>query len=155
MNMPDEIIEKFTIARAGHLARLSVPMLDYLCRTDVIVPTITGRRGRGRARYYSFGDVIILRAVARLLENGISVHHLKQGLKNLRKHHPEFSRTEVPTRLLVTDGKSLLLREREEVVEDLNKGQLAFGFIVELAAVQEEVVARARSETRRGGRPAA
>jgi DNA-binding transcriptional MerR regulator len=149
--MPRQVVEKFSIAKAAELAQLSVPMLDYLCRTDVVVPSITGKRGRGRARYYSFGDVVILRAVARLLENGISVHHLRRGLKNLRRHHPEFSPTQVPTRLLVTDGASLLLRERADVVEDLNKGQLAFGFIVELAAVHKEVITRERS--RAGSRP--
>ena len=142
----------FVISEVAKLSKLTETMLDYLCRTEVLVPSAGKSRGRGCKRYYSFGDVVMARALARLLESGISVGRLKRSLIQLRRHHPEITPDTLPAALLVTDGRSIFFRESSQVMLELSKGQMAFAFILELNAVREEVrqgVAKPQRKKRR------
>src|SRR2546427_267650 len=49
----------FSIRQASKLTGLTLPMVDYLCRTGVVVPTGNSVRGRGRSREYAFGDICV------------------------------------------------------------------------------------------------
>jgi DNA-binding transcriptional MerR regulator len=138
--------KSFTIKQAARLSKLSLTMVEYLCRTEVLRPSGCHRRGRGCRREYSFGDVVLLRAIAKLLENGISVSKLKKSLLRLRRHHPEITSEALPASLLVTDGKQVFFRESNEVLLELSKGQLAFAFVLELSAIQQEIMRLARNE---------
>ena len=71
--MNSDTVQDFLIARAAKLSGLTPAMLNYLCREKVLLPSVPGRRGRGRPRRYSFGDVVMLRVIAKLLKAGVSV----------------------------------------------------------------------------------
>jgi hypothetical protein len=115
-------------------------MVDYLCRTDTVVPTGgIPRPGRGNPRLYSFGDIVILRAVAKLLLCGISVSRLRRGLKQLRDKHAQITRTSLPGKYLVTNGRSVYFINAG-TLEDLNShSQLAFAFVLEIETIRDEV----------------
>lgn len=118
-------------------------MVDYLCRQGILPPTglAAGPRSRGRARVYSFGDVVMLRVLASLLHSGISVARLKRSLEALRNFHPEITPTSLPSRYLVTDGQQVFLRKKANALETLDRnGQFIFAFVVELRKVRDEVV---------------
>ena len=115
-------------------------MVDYLCRERLVVPTTPSQPKRGRRRKYTFGDLVILRAVAKLLQKGVSVSRLKASLHALRGRHPEITRDGLPASFLVTDGKTILFRESHEIVEELNSGQLVFAFVMELDGVRQEIL---------------
>jgi hypothetical protein len=119
-------------------------MVDYLCRTDTVVPTGGSvRPGRGNPRLYSFGDVVILRAVAKLLHCGISVSRLRRGLKQLRERHSQITRTSLPGKYLVTNGRSVYFIDAAGTLEDLNaRSQLAFAFVLEIETIRDEVVTK-------------
>ncbi len=120
-------------------------MLDYLCRQDIIVPSGPTVRGRGRARRYTFGDVVMLRAIAGLLKAGVSVARLRNSLIAMRAYHPEITAKGLPARYLVTDGANVYLWTGNGAIESLDKfGQLSFGFVVELKKVQAEVLSLSR-----------
>jgi hypothetical protein len=140
--------EFYTIAQAARLSGLKVPMVDYLCRADILVPTGgTQRPGRGKARQYLFGDIVVLRALAKLLLCGISVSRLRRGLKQLRDKHTQITRTSLPGKYLVTDGRSVYFVDARGTLEDLNaSSQLAFAFVLEIEAIRDEV---ADQKTRR------
>lgn len=115
-------------------------MIDYLCREELIVPSLTPQRGRGRARLFSMGDLVWMRALRDLLAGGMSVRRLRDGLAALRHQHPELRPGAVPARFLVTDGNHLYFRSAENVLEDLNSGgQLAFTFVLEIERICEEL----------------
>src|SRR5690348_7931740 len=97
----------FSALEAAKLAKLSTTMVDYLCRTELLIPSGALKRGRGCPREYSFGDVVMLRAIAKLLQNGVEVAKLKSSLLRLRKHHPEITDERLPATLLVTDGDKI------------------------------------------------
>lgn len=131
--------EAFDTRQAAILSGLPVTMIDYLCRTNIAVPSYPVERGRGRKRMYTFTDVVILRGIAKLLDAGVGVSRLGRALNNLRKHHPEIISTSLPTPYIVTDGREVFLRRSDEVLETLATGQLAFGFVIEVARLMEEV----------------
>jgi DNA-binding transcriptional MerR regulator len=131
----------FDASQAAHLAKLSRHMVNYLCRSKVVIPTGGGGR-RGRTRRYTFGDVVTLRLVAKLSEAGVSPLRLKKGLEGLRKYHPEITLTSLPGSHVVTNGKDLYLRREGQPIERTFDGQFAFAFVVELEPLRREVVRR-------------
>lgn len=147
--MATNIKTTFNIAEAALYAGLSLSMVDYLCRTRILVPTATKTRGRGRKRLYSFGDIVMLRVIAKLLAHGIEVARLRVGLRALRSVHPEITPTSLPDGLLCTDGRTVYIRKGPDVLEDLARGQYAFAFVLELNQVREEVMATIRPKNRR------
>ncbi|MFA6180002.1 MAG: MerR family transcriptional regulator [Candidatus Methylopumilus sp.] len=130
----------FEISSAAKLSGLTISMVDYLCRTKVVMPSVKGQRGRGKKRQYTFGDVVILRAVARLLLAGVSVSRLKKALMNLRRHHPEITPDNLPKPYILCDGENVYLRHGDEVLESLTTGQFSFAFVIEIAKLRTEVL---------------
>ena len=134
--MPDQ---RFGIGRAAHLSKLGRPMVDYLCRSNVLVPSNGPRPGRGKGRQYSFGDVVMLRALSHLLKSGISVAKLKGALGTLRARHHEITPEKAP-RYLVTDGTRIYFYDGKNPVEELSaNGQMAFAFIIKLDRVRDDI----------------
>lgn len=135
------LIEWFSASQAAQFSGLSLSMVNYLCRNAVVVPTGGTRRGHGRARQYTFGDVVALKLVAKLSASGVSPLRMKKGLRGLRKHHPEITLTSLPGSHVVTNGTDLYLRQEGQPIERAFDGQFAFAFVVELGQLQREVAA--------------
>jgi len=134
-----EPAEFFSAGQAAQLAGLTLAMVNYLCRNDVVVPSGGAQRGHGRSRRYTFGDVVALRLVAKLSATGVSPLRLRDGLLGLRKHHPEITLTSLPGSHIVTNGSELYLRSIDAPIERAFDGQFAFAFVVELTTLQREV----------------
>jgi len=130
--------------QAARLTGLSLAMVNYLCRTEVVVPTCSCKRGHGSPRHYSFGDLVALRLIAHLSKTGVQPLRLKKAMQALRKYHPEITLTSLPARQIVTDGVNLYLRGNGAALERIDDGQMAFSFVVELAHLQSEVTAALR-----------
>lgn len=137
--MTDSVIRGFPVARAAKLSGLNPAMVDYLCRQGILVPSNPGRRGRGRPRQYSFGDVVMLRVLAALLSRGVSVSRLKGALKAVRKLHGLISPDSLPAQYFVTDGRKVYFQEKDTLHELDGNGQTAFLFVLELHHIQQEV----------------
>lgn len=131
--------EGFGIRVAADVADLSPAMVDYLCRTGVVVPKC---RGRGCPRVYSFGDLVMLRTVAQLLKGGIAVAKLKESLQALQRTHPQLPGEASNARFLVTDGSKVYYRSSRDLLEEFTSGQYAFHFVVEMKAVRRHVTER-------------
>ena len=136
--------DRFTTAQVVVLTGMPKTMLDYLVRSGIHAPSKTmGRRKRGKRREYSFGDIILLRALKSLLDLGISVKRLKEALKVLSEMHVEITPGKLPGKYLLTDGCSIYFKNKKNVLEDLNAGgQMAFTFILELKPTCEDIVSQ-------------
>jgi DNA-binding transcriptional MerR regulator len=139
---PHQSAEWFDTTQAARLAGLTKAMLNYLCRTALVEPSCDCPRGHGRARHYSFGDVVALRLVARLAVAGISPLRMRKGLQYLRTYHSDITLTSLPASHLVTDGEFLYLKHGHDPLERAFDGQYAFAFVVELEQIRREVVER-------------
>jgi hypothetical protein len=129
----------FSASRAASLSGLSMAMVNYLCRTNIVEPSCNCTRGHGAHRHYSFGELVALRLVAKLSAVGVSPLRLKKSLVGLRKLHPKITLTNLPASHIITDGQTIYLRSDSKSWERTLDGQFAFAFVVELAYLQKEV----------------
>ena len=134
--------EWFTAARAARLSDLTFAMVNYLSRAHIIEPSCSCKRGHGRKRHYSFGDVVALRLVKQLSATGVRPLRLQKALRGFRKFHEQITPTTLPASHVVTDGVDLYLRNDADSIERIFDGQFAFAFVVELAPLQAEVAKR-------------
>lgn len=147
----------YTIREASHLADLSVRMIDYLCRMKIVVPTASRKRGRGNERLFSFGDVLMLRSIQCLLQNGVSVSRLKDDLKKARQRYkglrPE---SQINERYIVTNGVRAYFETERGVVDLVMKpDQYVFKFILDLERTRGEILARSAEAPKTASRPRA
>lgn len=139
-------INGFTPREASAIVGLTVHMLNYLARHGYLVPTYGGR-GRGRVRHYSYRDLVVAKIVARLLGAGLEIRRLKDGIAKLSQHSALSSGDATAVlRTLVTDGSSLYMVDGGGGLNDVADGQLAFGFILDLGRMRDEVVDRLDSD---------
>lgn len=132
----------FDADQAARLSDHSFAMLNYLCRHHLVEPSCGCKRGHGSTRHYSFGDIVALRLVAKLAASGISPLRLKKGLQYLQKVQPNIRFSSLPGSYVVTDGRQIFLRQKDDSLECATNGQIAFAFVIELDQVRKEVVKR-------------
>lgn len=140
--MAGEYARGYTTRIAARVAGLTPAMVDYLCRTRTVVPGATRSPGRGRPRAYTFGDLVALRAVAHLLEAGVSLGKVRRAFRALQEWHPGARDASVGVQYLVTDGFQVYYRSPDQLLQDLKDGQLAFSFVVELGKIRKHVEQR-------------
>jgi hypothetical protein len=152
MVQTSQVVQSYSVEQAAAFSRLSLSMVNYLCRTKIVVPSNGRKRGRGVQRLFSFGDMVVLRAMAKLLEGGVSVYRLRRALAVFRSTHASITSSRMPASYLVTDGQEVLLRHKSGVLELLASGQFSFAFVVEMESVRKEAVAfsHANSDSQRG-----
>ena len=134
----------FTSREAAELAGFRTAMMvDYLCRTGIVAPSARTRPGRGRYRLYTFGDVVLLRALNRLLSSGLPVARLKRAIARLQRDFRHLSPEPAIKRYVITDGRELFLADQPGALVNLNRdGQLAFAFIVDIKHARAEVLTK-------------
>lgn len=126
----------FDVAEMAAYAGLSRHMVDYLCRHQVIVPVKRKKNARGVKRMFRFADLVLLRAIKRLLEKGISVQRLRKAINRVRLSEEG----NFPERYLVTDGEKIYCVKPDVSLEDISgDGQFVFGFVLDTDSVKKEV----------------
>jgi DNA-binding transcriptional MerR regulator len=122
----------------------SVAMLDYLQRSGVFIPTKrAGRRGKGRR--YEFRELLVLKTISTLLENGASVHSLKTALNEFQKKKWTADQATLegeggPLKYLVASGRGVLFAKSCDNLFDMTKnGQMAFSFVVDLDKLHSDL----------------
>ena len=119
--------EGFTARQACQLTNCTPHQLRYWDSVGLVQPSIQGTGGRpGVRRLYSFRDLVALRVVRGLLDNGMSVQRVRRAWSYLRRHG-DFDR-ELSEVNLVTDGRSIfeINPDQTEMLDALRDGQLAF-----------------------------
>ena len=137
-------MEGFTAQQASKLTHCTAHQLRYWDKVELVQPSIQSTDGRpGRRRLYSFRDLVALRVVKSLLDNGMSVQRVRRAWDYLRRtadmdsHLSEVS--------LITDGQSIfrVASDDDDVLDALRQGQLAFFVAInEIARTVEEDVTR-------------
>lgn len=120
-------MESFTAQQACRLTGCTPHQLRYWDRVDLVRPSLQATGGRpGRRRLYSFRDLVALRVVRSLLDNGMSVQRVRRAWDYLRRTADmDAHLSEVR---LVTDGQTIfrVAADEDELVDALREGQLAF-----------------------------
>lgn len=119
--------EGFTAQQASRLTSCTQHQLRYWDRVSLVQPSIQGTGGRpGRRRLYSFRDLVALRVVRSLLDNGMSVQRVRRAWDYLRRSAAMDEH--LADVKLVTDGQSIfkIAADEDELLDALRQGQLAF-----------------------------
>lgn len=121
---------------ACNAAGISYRQLDYWTRTELIVPSVRAAAGSGSQRLYSFRDILILRAVKRLLDAGVSLQNVRSAVAHLA----DCGMDDLAQITLMSDGSTIYaFRSTDEVYDLLRGGQGVFG--IALGQVYQEVEA--------------
>lgn len=137
-------MEGFTAQQACRLTGCTPHQLRYWDRVNLVEPSIQGTGGRpGKRRLYGFRDLVALRVVKSLLDNGMSVQRVRRAWDYLRRT-ADMDRHLAEVQL-VTDGQSIfrVASDESELIDALREGQLAFFVAIdEIAREVEEDVTR-------------
>ena len=131
-------MEAFTAQQACRLTGCTAHQLRYWDRVNLVRPSLQRTGGRpGRRRLYAFRDLVALRVVKSLLDNGMSVQRVRRAWDSLRRT-ADMDRHLAEVRL-VTDGHSIfrIASNDEELIDALRDGQLAF--FVAISEITHEV----------------
>ena len=103
--------------------------LDYWARTGLLQPSLAEARGSGTQRLYSFGDIVQLRVVKRLLDAGMSLKKIRSAMDILRNRLN--SDQPLADVTLLSDGITIYAaHSADEVVDVFRRGQGVFGIAV-------------------------
>ncbi|MDQ6840445.1 MAG: MerR family transcriptional regulator [Actinomycetota bacterium] len=108
--------------------------LDYWARTDLLRPSLSDAKGSGSQRRYSYTDLLQLKVIKRLLDAGISLRSARRAIDFLRSTGEDLA----TANLVIDDGRAVLARSGEEIVDLLRGGQGVLN-IVPLAGVVSEL----------------
>ncbi len=131
-------MEAFTAQQACRLTGCTAHQLRYWDRVNLVRPTLQRTGGRpGRRRLYAFRDLVALRVVKSLLDNGMSVQRVRRAWDYLRRT-ADMDRHLAEVKL-ITDGHSIfrIASNDEELIDALRDGQLAF--FVAISEITHEV----------------
>jgi DNA-binding transcriptional MerR regulator len=134
----------YTAEQACRLSGCTHHQLRYWDRVGLVAPSLQGSGGRpGVRRLYSFRDLVALKVVKSLLNNGMSLQRIRRAWDYLRREGAmEEHLAEVK---LVTDGQTIfrVSSDEGELLDALREGQLAFFVAIdEIAREVEEDVTR-------------
>ncbi|WP_371135910.1 MerR family transcriptional regulator [Reyranella sp.] len=131
----------WSAAQAALRCDLSVGMVRYLAREEILTPSQRREAAKPRSQHlrYSYNDLVILRAIARLLEQGVEVRRLKKDLALVHQRYVKEARRKPDLRYLVTDGRNAMLLEPGQALERLDSGQRAFQFMLNIDSLKQDV----------------
>jgi DNA-binding transcriptional MerR regulator len=109
--------------------------LDYWARTDLLRPSISDARGSGSQRIYSYTDLVQLKVIKQLLDNGISLRSTRKAIECLRASGDDVASAS----LLIADEGSVLAHSGEELFDLLRGGQGVLSIVVGMERIVSEV----------------
>ena len=112
--------DSFSGKKAADIVGISYRQLDYWARTDLIRPSLADARGSGSRRLYSYRDLLELKLVKTLLDDGIKLESIREAFGYLREQLGEDLST---AKLVISGTSAVLVRENDELVDVVNRYQ--------------------------------
>jgi DNA-binding transcriptional MerR regulator len=106
--------------RAADIVGITYRQLDYWARTDLIRPSVTDAHGSGSRRQYSYRDLLELKLVKTLLDNGIKLESIREAFGYLRE---QLGADVSTARLVIAGTSAVLVRENDELIDVVNRYQ--------------------------------
>ncbi len=122
----------FSRQQVANITGLSARQLNYWRRTGVIEPSSTTQGGHAR---YSFTDLIALKTVKQLLEQGVSLQKVRKSILALLQYLPMQQQPFSELKVIATGDVVLVFHQG--VAMDALTGQ---EWIMEVAELEKEIV---------------
>lgn len=134
----DPLADLYSTAEVGKLFGIAEGRLRSWARSGFLAPSAR----RGRRIYYTFQDLVGLRAAKGLLDAGISLAEVKRSVDAMRRLLPRVTRPLVELRVMA-DGQAMVVKDQAGTFEPLT-GQRVLDFSVE--NLREDVVEKLRRD---------
>lgn len=130
----------FTSKQACYLSGCTPHQLRYWDKVNLVSPSIQSSKGKpGVPKFYSFRDIVSLRVVKTLLDNGMSIQRVRRAWRyltrngDLTKHLSEVK--------LLSENNTIYIEEDDNVFDALKSGQLVFFNTIDSIAkdVEEDI----------------
>ncbi len=123
----------FRAPQVCKLANITYRQLDHWARTGLLEPSLRPASGSGSQRLYSFGDLVQLRIIRRLLDTGISLAKIRKAIEWLRSEVDENEPLRDTT--LLSDGIDIWSSDSSDetqqyLMDVLRRGQGVFAIAV-------------------------
>lgn len=128
--------EHFSGKKAAEIVGITYRQLDYWARTDLVRPSVTDATGSGSRRRYSYRDLLELKVVKTLLDAGIKLESVREAFSYLRD---QLGEDIASAQLIISGGSAILVRDDNELVDVLKRGQFVMTSVLSLGGVQKEV----------------
>jgi DNA-binding transcriptional MerR regulator len=115
-----EPLEEFSGKRAAEIVGISYRQLDYWARTDLIRPAVADAKGSGSRRKYSYRNLVELKLVKTLLDNGIKLEQVRKAFGYVRE---QLGEDPTAARLMITGDSVVLVRDDNDLVDVVNRYQ--------------------------------
>ncbi|MGB5157356.1 helix-turn-helix domain-containing protein [Desulfobacterium sp. N47] len=116
MSYPTQLVRKVTKATENQL--------KYWVKIGIIVP-----EKKGKTHYYSFRDIIKIKLIISMKENGLSLQKIQRGINNLSNLLP-YSDNLLTRLIIFTDGRDMFVNEKGKYFSATSM-QRFFGFDTE------------------------
>lgn len=142
----DPLADLYSAKEVATLFGMKIGRLRYWSRIDFLAPSAR----RGRRRYYTFQDLIGLRAAKGLIDKGVPLKEVRKSVEALRHALPKVVRPLAELRV-IAEGHAMLVRDDSRTFE-ARTGQMVIDFRVD--SLRDDVVRVLRyeptAEDRRG-----
>ena len=128
--------ESYSGKKAAEIVGITYRQLDYWARTDLVRPSVADAAGSGSRRRYSYRDLLELKVIKSLLDNGIRLESVREVFDYLRT---QLGEDIASAQLVISKGSAVLVRDDLELVDVLKKGQFVMANLLSLGGVQREV----------------
>ena len=115
-----EPLEDFSGKRAAEIVGISYRQLDYWARTDLIRPAVADAKGSGSRRKYSYRNLVELKLVKTLLDNGIKLEQVRKAFGYVRE---QLGEDPTAARLMIAGDSVVLVQEDDDLVDVVNRYQ--------------------------------
>lgn len=138
--------EGFPTPIAARLTGVSMGNLDKWYRTGFLVPSVADAPSRGVSRVYGFRDLVAIRVVLALREQGISLQSLRRVVEYLRSWKGLTSASEaLASTTLVSDGKDVWEADGDKRISTLRRPGQRLLLMVPLGELVTELQAKTRA----------
>lgn len=108
--------------------------IDHWASKGFFEPSLQAAQGSGSRRLYTFKDILILQAYARLLETGVTIDKIAKAKDMLKARGVD----DLSAVTLCSDGRSIfLVKSAEDIIDVLSGGQGVFA--ISIASIWSEV----------------
>ena len=122
--------------KAAEIVGISYRQLDYWARTDLVRPSVTDAAGSGSRRKYSYGDLLELKVIKSMLDAGIKLESVRDAFAYLRD---QLGTDIASAQLVIGGGSAILVKDNDELIDVLQRGQFVMTSILSLEGVQREI----------------
>lgn len=129
----------FAVHEAVVLTGFSKYMLDYLARDDIYRPSGSKYGRSGKRRLYTYGDVVLLRALHKICSGKGEILHLGKSLNEYRTKFGPLTADSLRKKLLVAQGDKLCFCDTRGEAVELLSGQMTLSFVLDFSQVRREV----------------